>query len=221
MKRVFTALRSLFGVAHAAEPRIETIDPAAILFSIPTLSNALPPLETVGGNHGTDDLFFHEDDWRQLEFFPAGRIIEAQAMLKALKVFSTEHREANGWKRIYVRELEAVPVVTGQDAMRALADLLDSTLGPAPILHSSNAISGRVGAGFTLHVGGNIQLYGHTDASGIPVLGASVGPDPDDTRLTDTFVLLNQAYGLVLVDWQQQFMLLSQESDGNLRVWQP
>ena len=55
----------------------------------------------------------------------------------------------------------------------------------------------------------------------MPVLGASVGPDPDDTRLTDTFVTLNRTYGLVLVDWQQQFMLLSQESDGNLRVWQP
>lgn len=221
MKRVFAALRSLFGTTHAAEPRIETIDPASILFSIPTLSNTLPPLEAADRNHGTDDVFFHEDDWRQLEFFPAGRVIEVQTMLTALKAFSTEHREASGWKRIYVRELETVPVVAGQDAMRALADLLDATPGPAPILHASNAISGRVGAGFTLHVGGNIQLYGYTDANGIPVLGASVGADPDDTRLTDTFVMLNRAYGLVLVDWQQQFMLLSQENDGNLRVWQP
>lgn len=221
MKRVFGALLSLFGVARAAEPKVEMIDPGTILFSIPTLSNELPPLEAVDGDQTSGDIFFHEDDWRQLEFFPADRIPEVQSMLTALKAFSAEHRERSGWNRVYVRALAAAPVVAGQDAVPALADLLDATLGPAPILHASNAITGRVKSGFTLPVGGNIQLYGHTDGNGIPVLGASVGPDPDDTRLTDTFVTLNRAYGLVLVDWQQQFMLLSPESDGKLRVWQP
>ncbi len=221
MKRVFGALLSLFGVTHAAEPKVEVIDPGTILFSIPTLSNELPPLEAVDADQTSGDVFFHEDDWRQLEFFPADRIPEVQSMLTALKAFSAEHRERSGWKRVYVRALAAAPVVAGQDAVQALADLLDATLGPAPILHASNAITGRVESGFTLPVGGNIQLYGHTDGNGIPVLGASVGPAPDDTRLTDTFVALNRAYGLVLVDWQQQFMLLSPENDGKLRVWQP
>jgi len=55
----------------------------------------------------------------------------------------------------------------------------------------------------------------------VPVIGASLGPDPDDQALVRAFTRLNAALGLVLVDWKQQFILLDTSPNGKIKVWQP
>ncbi|HRE81473.1 MAG TPA: hypothetical protein PLN52_10515, partial [Opitutaceae bacterium] len=80
---------------------------------------------------------------------------------------------------------------------------------------------GRVKDGFTLPLGGNVTLYGYTSPEGIPVLGASVGQNPDDIKLSQAFIKLSSVSSLVLVDWRAQMLLVSANTSGGIDVWRP
>jgi hypothetical protein len=55
----------------------------------------------------------------------------------------------------------------------------------------------------------------------VPVLAASLGPDPDNQSLVAAFSKLSASLGLVLVDWKSQFILLGTGPDGKVEAWQP
>ena len=114
-----------------------------------------------------------------------------------------------------------MPVVSGVQPVRQLENVLGAKAGPAPLLFSSGAVTGSVKNGFSLPLGGNVTLYGYTDGQGIPVLGAIVGKNPDDSRLTQAFMKLNSSTGLVLVDWRAQLVLISGAPTGQVDVWRP
>ena len=75
--------------------------------------------------------------------------------------------------------------------------------------------------GFSLALGGNVTLYGYRDAQGVPILGAIIGRNPDDAKLTTAFMKLNADRGLILVDWRAQLVLVSVASSGQIETWQP
>ena len=58
----------------------------------------------------------------------------------------------------------------------------------AVALFSSSTIGGQVKDGFTISLGGNVALYGYTNDEGIPVLGASVGQNPDPAPRNVTLI---------------------------------
>ena len=89
------------------------------------------------------------------------------------------------------------------------------------VLYSTSTAGGRVKDGFVLPLGGNVTLYGYTTDEGIPVLGASVGQNPDDLKLVEAFTKLNTSAGLVLVDWRAQMLLISTKESGQIDVWRP
>lgn len=60
------------------------VDPNSILFSVPTLSNDLAPLDPV--------FAFHEDEWSQVEFFTNGQLAMVQRMLEEYKLFEAANR---------------------------------------------------------------------------------------------------------------------------------
>jgi hypothetical protein len=202
-------------------PPAQKIDPKAILFSLPTISDDLPELEQVQGRPEPDVLMLHEDDWTQLEFFPKERLAEIEQMLREYKPFEAENRAGTGWKKPFVRKIARRSVVRGSKVPDRLAVVLEARVAPAPIVMSAPSIGGRVRNGFTIPLGGNVNLYGCEDDAGISVLGVSLGRDPVDHNLTEAFARLNAAEGLILVDWRQQFVLTGVEADGNIRVWQP
>ena len=72
-----------------------------------------------------------------------------------------------------------------------------------------------------MEIGRNVRLYGYTDDSGIPVIAADLGSNPDDQRLVEAFAKLNASDGLVFVDWRQQVLLVSTAADGTIEVWRP
>lgn len=202
-------------------PPAQKIDPKAILFSLPTISDDLPELEQVQGRPEPDVLILHEDDWTQLEFFPQERLAEIEQMLREYKSFEAANRAGAGWKKPFVRKIARQPVVRGPKMPEHLASLVGAGVALAPIVMSAPSIGGRVKNGFTIPLGGNVTLYGCEDDAGIPVLGASLGRDPVDHNLTEAFARLNTAEGLILVDWRQQLLLTAVEADGNICVWQP
>ena len=195
------------------------VDPNDILFSIPTLSNELAPLLPVTEQPTEADFFLHEDDWEQMEFFSADRADEVQAVLSEYHLFEAAHRAESGWRKAYLRTLARSTVLPL--SVSELAAALGGSIGPAPLLHYANTLSGQVQDGFSLALGGNVSLYGFSDAEGIPVLGVSMGPEADNARLIAAFVQLHASHGLILVDWRSQMLLRAANAAGQLDIWRP
>ena len=227
-------LASLLGKTGLAQPasteeNVQFVDPGSLMFTIPTISNDLAPLETISSPPQDDEPQMHEDDWCQVEFFRKSYLQELQRMLTEYKAFEASNREMitiQGeqcpiWRKTYVRKVSREPLLSGDEPVTQLAKIVGGQIGPAPVLFSTSSWSGRVENGFTLRVGRNVYLYGHVADSGIPILAASVGPDPDDLSLTTAFSKLSGALGLVLVDWRSQFILVGTRPDGNVQAWQP
>lgn len=207
-------LRTLFGGGKGAVPG-KAVDPAKVLFSLPTISGddiAFEPAEP-----GDTDLVFHEDDWRQIEFFSKARAEELARTLSTLKIFAAERSAGSaGYRDIFARKLPAMPVLAG---FEALERVFDAKIGPGPILfHGDSVVTGRVKDSFSLALAGKVWLYGTRDLS---VLGAAMPPGADNEVLARAFVTLNRSDGLVLVDWRSQMLLVKVADDGNLEVWRP
>jgi len=211
-------LRDWFGGSKSsAEPQAQAVDPRKLLFSLSTIAADDIALEPMTGPPGDADLIFHEDDWRQIEFFAKARQEEIAHALISLKAFEARNRVAAGYRDIFQRKLAALPVFA--DPLEALEKTLGVTAGPGPVLfHGSGTIDGRVKNGFSLPLAGKAWLYGMRD---LTVLGAAMPPGADNEVLARTFMALNQSYGLVLVDWRSQMLLLKVADDGNLEVWRP
>jgi hypothetical protein len=204
-----------------SDDKVQWVDRKSILFSLPTISGDLPRLEPVERELRESDCAFHEDDWSQVEFVANGQLAMVQRVLKEYKPFEAANRTEYGWRRIYARKIDRASVICGGDAVPRLEVIVRSKVGPAPVLLSADPIPGRVKDGFSLRLGGEVTLYGYATPAGIPVLGALIGDNPVHHKLTEAFLNLNAAEGLVLVDWRQQMILGSVGPDGNIRVWRP
>jgi len=201
--------------------KIQVVDPKKILFTVPTLSDDIAPLEPLGEKPSSKDFGFHEDEWCQIEFFPKSQLKTIQQILKEYKQFEQAHRAHQGWNAVYVRKVQRVPVLSSNQPTENLEKLLGAKAGNAPFLFTYGALSGKVKNGFTIPLGENITIYGYVDGDNIPVLGANVGKNPDDSRLTDAFLKLNAREGLFLVDWRAQLLILGASSDSQVEVWRP
>ncbi len=208
MKVALVGLLVLAGLGGSAaarqQPRL--MDPNEILFSISTLSDDAAPTAPLKGKASATDVTFHEDDWRQIEFFPASR----------------QRAPGGGWKKVYVRELPARPVVAGAAALGTLAKDLGVAVQPGPVINQGpDRVIGRVAHGFSLAVGRGVALYGFSDASGVPVLGAHVEEGAEEDALTKAFVKLNAKHQLILVDWRAHLLVSGMARNGSLVTWRP
>ncbi len=224
MKRLLTSLLALAGVTSSAQPApaAQSLDPKTILFSVPTLSNDLAALEKMDRTPDSSDLVFHEDDWSQVEFLPKSQLPEIQKLLKEYKAFEAANRvPGGGWRNVYVRKIQRQPLVQGSQPIQKLEKILGAKTEGGLVLYSTSGTGGRVKDGFVLPLGGNVTLYGYTANDSIPVLGASVGQNPNDTKLTKAFTKLHATFELVLVDWRAQMLLVSTKESGQIEVWRP
>lgn len=219
MGRMISALLAFVGLAP---PLMRIADDETIYFSMSTIADDLGPIEPVTGEVGPAELAMHEDEWRQIEFFPAGRRGEIQAMLEELARFEAANRHGAVFQRTYVRRLPDGIVLAGAGAAAALARALDAAAGPGPILlYGPGVATGRVANGFSLQLGGNVQLYGYSSAAGVMVLGANVGDGGDHSVLSRAFTQLHRSQRLVMVDWRGHLLLTGVAADGSLEIWRP
>ena len=217
----FSAEASFYGQSGTEDYLPWSIGLKDILFTTPTLSNDIAELEPVSQPPKNSDFSFHEDEWSQIEFFPKTQLAKVQQLLKEFKPFEEENRTQYGWRKVYVRRIQRLPVITGAQSVEQLEKLLNARVGSAPLLFSSGAVTGRVKNGFSLSLEGNITLYGYSDAGGIPVLGVIVGENPDNSKLTDAFMKLNLSHGLILVDWRSQIVWVSVNQSDPVEIWRP
>jgi hypothetical protein len=164
---------------------------------------------------------FHEDEWRQLEFFPPSHIDALKTRLIEYKSFEQRHRTEQGWTDIYARRIPGPGILAGPDACAKLAALLPAAAQPSPILMTASAPLGQVRDGYTLRLTNSVFLYGIAGGSGIKSLAAMVEGGGDDTCLTAAFAKLHQEHKFVLIDWRSQMLLESVEPNGQISVWRP
>ncbi|NQD38578.1 hypothetical protein HPT27_16260 [Permianibacter sp. IMCC34836] len=222
MKKLVASLLAAIGMSsmpQAAE-KIENVDINKIRYTMPTVAAdqieyGVPTKESFQGAPQ-----FHEDEWAQLEFFPGSRLPEIQKLLKEYKLFEKANRTKNGWLKIYSRQITREQITPITISPMVISNETSSQLLPAPILVTASKPLGQVKDGFSLLLGTNAYLYGQVNSKGISVLGAYLA-GADDMMLSRAFATLNKKHGLILVDWRQQFILISVAENGEFNVWQP
>ena len=164
--------------------RIEKVDPKAILFSLPTIENTMPPLQQGAGA----TCALHEDDWRQHELVSAGLEPELAAELADIRKIHDD-RVGVGFKTIHVRGRIPAPLAGRTVPLEALALALGG-----PRRDTVSLGDGQVVGGFAYAIGDG-HVYGREDGGLIQELAVARGTD---TRGLATFARDHQ---LVLVDW--------------------
>ncbi|WP_436134327.1 hypothetical protein [Acidovorax sp. LjRoot129] len=222
LKKFFLASMSVLGIgtaATAASP-VSTMSSKAINFTLPTVAADELQFEIPTGKTFEGAPQFHEDEWRQVEFYPVARLAEIQKRLKEFKAFEKDNRIQYGWKNIYARKIASAPVL-GTAGSTELSGLMQRPIKPAPILTTSSAPIGQVKDGFTIRVAESVFLYGIANASSVTSLAAMVERGGDDLALTSAFTRINEKYKVMLVDWRGQMLLTGAGPDGGIQVWRP
>ena len=223
MKKLLAPFLAIFSASSVAQPtsKVETIDPGTVRYSMPTvaadsLEFAAPSRESFEGAPQ-----FHEDEWSQVEFFPASRLGEIKKLLSEYKPFEQANREQHGWSNIFARRIARHPVVAGSNAVERISKALYAQAGNAPILFVGSGPLGQVKRGFSVPLAPGVVLYGLKNEKGVDVLAAHLSQGADDMALTRAFVSLHGAEGLCLVDWRSQMILVSGGADSDIVVWRP
>lgn len=222
LKNLLVAGLSAIGIGNAAAgaPSVSTLDPRKISFTLPTVAADDLQFEVPTQQSFEGAPQFHEDTWRQLEFYPDARLAELQGRLKEYKAFEQRNRIANGWKDIYARRIPAAPVL-GTAGTKDVAEFLRGKLQPAPILTTTSSPLGQVKGGFTVRINSTVFLYGVTSGAPVTVLGAVVEQGGDDQALTAAFTRLHRQYKVILVDWRSQMVLVDVDRTGGINIWRP
>ncbi len=168
---------------------IETIDPANILFSLPTLSNELPPAEAPWK---PQCLGLHEDDWRQIELISQQRLPEAERELAAIRRVK-DLFNGSGYPELHVRKL-AAPLEGASLSLTELANALPAARGGAGICFRE--IEASVSDGFAWRTQGGLLVFGTAPEGKVHTLCIEP-PGRDGAALAE----LARRHGLVLADW--------------------
>ncbi|MBS2030510.1 MAG: hypothetical protein JST54_21590 [Deltaproteobacteria bacterium] len=158
------------------------LDPSKILFSLPTIEDALPP--TQPGDRTSARVLF-ADDWRQTELIAPSLRAEIDAELADIRAIRSSGRGA-GFPEIHIRKRIPAPLA-GTDIQ-----LEDVAVGPQKGLTVEDE-PGVVQGGFVFDLGDG-TLYGRVDGGRVVILAA-------DGVEEELLTALAKKLGLLLVDW--------------------
>ncbi|MDP1823066.1 MAG: hypothetical protein Q8L48_07490 [Archangium sp.] len=164
--------------------KVQYVDPATILFSLPTVADVIPEEVTEGGLG--EALRLHEDDWLQLELVPREVVHRAAGDLDAVKAVLAQEREGLGFKRLHLRKGLAAPFAARElrlDSLRALFG------AERPVAYSSGSQPLKDCFAFPLPSGAS--LYGQASDGRVVGLGLTARDDRALGRLDR----------LTLIDW--------------------
>lgn len=165
--------------------KVEKIDPSKILFGMPTIENALPPMR---GPDSTPAYAMHEDDWRQHEFVSRRFSSEVESEFADIReVWAGQG--GPGFKRCHVRTRVVAPL---RGVRLTLPDVAAALGGIEPV--GLDVGDGRVIDAFAFTVPGGAAYARLADGS-VEALGLHGDAEPGGLRG------LANDHGLVLVDW--------------------
>lgn len=203
LMKLFSFLASIFSTnSPAAETK--RVDPKSILFSTPTLNDALPALQK--GTSPAGKLFqVHEDDWRQFEAVSATYRDQIDRELAAIRdVLATASvrtkagdRELTAFRKVHVRKLITEPVKSGL----LLSRIASFAINPTEYTGFSLSGSPPVLGGYALAIDG-LVVFGQADGDRVLSLcfANDGAPKVEPARATKLVELLQEA-DLVVVHW--------------------
>ena len=174
--------------------KLEMIDPANILYTLPTISNELPAYtNTARFNDFKTQL--HEDDWRQNEFFaPASLpLIEAE-IAKVKEIWENYSEEVKdqpftAFSKCYPRELSEVQELS--IALEQLKSLLNTSETGGVAINDQ-----WVANGFSLRTKDS-TYYGLLNGDQVSRLCISEFTD----KTIDEILSINSAFNLHFINW--------------------
>jgi hypothetical protein len=167
--------------------------PKDILYSLPTINDALPAVAEGSTKQGKRTFELHEDDWRQVELVARelGGVVEAQ--LASVRRIRAAHR-GPGFKELHVRTQPTSPLVERHLTLDALARALPGAR-PYDGVSFANA-AGLVRDGFAYDAG-DLQVYGVAPDGIITTLAVRPAEPAAHGRLDE----LAGEHALLVVDW--------------------
>jgi len=186
--------------------KAQTIDPATILFSVPTLCDALPPLAPPVEGVPSGSFQLHEDDWRQIEFVANGDRKAVERELAELRTFKEANQAGVGWKKVFVRSGRSEAIRASRIVLRRL---LDASGGVSRRLFiETGEGSAEVRGGFSIPLGDGAYLYGYAFDGTVVSLNLQLAPDSPGGR-NARISKIERAFGLFVVDWYRAEILPS------------
>lgn len=207
MKRLCLALASLawFSASAASDPT--PIDPKTLSFSLATINDALPPIDSAA-SPGATDLVLHKDEWRQFEAISRACDAEMQEELSDVRRIFQEQSRISGGVRVFtgmhLRKRMTRPLPTPLPWPELLA--ATGTL-PAAVVGVAVQGQGMVKDGFSFRVG-QFVLYGIRHGESVEVLcfGFTRAPGLSDTE-AETFAAFAEKGQWVVVHWPSASVL--------------
>ncbi len=172
--------------------KVQKMDPANILFSVPTLCEALP---SAGGlDSQEDDFRIAEDDWRQIECISTAHLAFIGAEMASVLSIHEHASKGAGWENMHMRKEPTTGIVN-----LPLKNLTDA-FGEKTKGLSFGGQTKQIENGFSIECDSGFHLYGllHEDNLSVLALDAFSSPDPSMLAKLKEFLDDNE---LVVVDW--------------------
>lgn len=185
-----------------AKYEVTTIDPNQLLFSLPTISDALPEQESA---HSLENvLVCHEDDWRQVELISQVQQDAISLEFSDIIDIYRHQRKEFGFVQLHPRQRIPQPLndhMLTLDALKQAFNIEHVYSGVA-----FNRVAASIVDGFALRTASGWTFWGQTDAKGhIVTLNLLRGPEAQvDTLCVDMDRFLAD-HQLLLVDWVRTF----------------
>ncbi len=171
-------------------------DPQAILYSLPTICDAIPPVAAGTSTRKKHVFELHEDDWRHVEFVSQEYTEAVRAELRDIRAIYEETPAGHGYRRLHLRQ--RIPTPLRLPFATVVSAFPDARLfdGVAYL-----PAAGLIDGGFALDMGEGV-LYGEQHQNIVSCLGLARARDRQQadtggTRLAD----LAGRHKLLLVDW--------------------
>ncbi len=186
--------------------KIAYVNPNDVLMTLPTISDALPPL-------GADPLpmegYFnmHEDDWRQVEFISRSQLVNVEKELDGVRNIYENHSvpfegaSFGAFKKLHQRKLITQPIPANTISWEELKNVLGGTVESLSFSTSGGKPYAFVTNGFAVRNGESV-FYGNIDGGNVITLG--VYRPEESAALCET---LKQRYDVMLVDWVRAEMV--------------
>jgi len=133
---------------------VEKVDPAEILYSLPSICDAIPGVgekELEG-----DELLLEKDDWRQLELVSSELADTVDEELEKIRLIHEHEAEEVGWRKIHVRTKPEVPLNCKLDLAELEHSLQASASAKGVAYRDENA---QIANGFAIVTQG-LSVYG-------------------------------------------------------------
>lgn len=183
--------------------RIALVPTKDVLFSLPSIIDALPELSAT--QMGACDLWLHEDDWRQMELVSHENSVAIERQFAAIHKIHEEQSVAGaGWRKLHKRTEPSVPITSNlqmNDVRRAF-DGIGSLGGVAFGCYGSVEATSLVADGFGISCNDGLSLYGVAPAGRVTTLGIVEYHSAEaPSKSMSALVELAREFDLDLVHW--------------------